>query len=150
KRANLEIRGGQTELDRSVLEKLVGPLEHLLRNSLDHGIEPRSVRAEAGKSETGEIALTVRQVGNEILIELSDDGAGLNIDRIREKAIAQGRFPPDTAPTDDQLIQCIFEPGFSTASKITKVSGRGIGMDVVRAEIAALGGRVEVATQPGN
>jgi chemosensory pili system protein ChpA (sensor histidine kinase/response regulator) len=150
KRANLEIRGGQTELDRSVLEKLVGPLEHLLRNSLDHGIEPRGVRAEAGKSETGEIALTVRQVGNEILIELSDDGAGLNIDRIREKAIAQGRFPPDTAPTDDQLIQCIFEPGFSTASKITKVSGRGIGMDVVRAEIAALGGRVEVATQPGN
>ncbi len=80
KRANLEIRGAQVELDRSVLEKLVGPLEHLLRNALDHGIEPRAARAAAGKSETGEIALTVRQVGNEIAIELSDDGAGLDLD----------------------------------------------------------------------
>ncbi len=149
KRANLEIRGGQTELDRSVLEKLVGPLEHLLRNALDHGIESRAARAAAGKAETGEIALTVRQVGNEIAIELTDDGGGLNLADIRAKAVAQGRMAPDAQPTDAQLIECIFQPGFTTASKVTQVSGRGIGMDVVRAEIAALGGRVEVTTRAG-
>jgi chemosensory pili system protein ChpA (sensor histidine kinase/response regulator) len=148
KRANLEIRGGQTELDRSVLEKLVGPLEHLLRNALDHGLESRAARAAAGKAETGEIAISVRQVGNEIAIELTDDGGGLNLADIRAKAVAQGRIAPDAQTTDAQLIECIFQPGFSTASKVTQVSGRGIGMDVVRAEIAALGGRVEVTTRP--
>jgi chemosensory pili system protein ChpA (sensor histidine kinase/response regulator) len=149
KRANLEIRGGQTELDRSVLEKLVGPLEHLLRNSLDHGIESRAARAAAGKAETGEIALTVRQVGNEIAIELIDDGGGINLDQIRAHAVAQGRLAADATPTEAQLIEFIFQPGFSTAPKVTHLSGRGIGMDVVRAEIAALGGRVEVTTQAG-
>src|SRR6185503_10511361 len=150
KRANLEIRGAQTELDRAVLEKLVGPLEHLLRNALDHGIEPRAQRAKAGKSETGEITLTVRQVANEIAIELADDGAGLNLDGVRAKAVAQGRIAADAHPSDAQLIECIFQPGFSTASKVTQVSGRGIGMDVVRYEIMALGGRVEVSTRPGH
>ena len=149
KRANLEIGGAQTELDRSVLEKLVGPLEHLLRNALDHGIERRDARKKAGKSETGEITLTVRQVGNEIAIELVDDGAGLDLERIREKAIAQGRIKVDDKPSDEMLIACIFEPGFSTASKVTHTSGRGIGMDVVRAQIEELGGRVEVSTRPG-
>ena len=149
KRANLEIRGGQTELDRAVLEKLVGPLEHLLRNALDHGIEPRAQRTKAGKSETGEITLTVRQVANEIAIELADDGAGLNLEGVRAKAVAQGRIAADAQPTDAQLIECIFEAGFSTASKVTQVSGRGIGMDVVRSEITALGGRVEVSTRVG-
>ena len=149
KRANLEIRGAQTELDRSVLEKLVGPLEHLLRNAVDHGIEPRDARAKTGKSETGEITLTVRQVGNEIAIELADDGAGLDLGRVRAKAVAQGRIDADAQPTDDQLIKCIFEPGFTTAARVTQVSGRGIGMDVVRSEIAALGGRVQVTTQAG-
>ena len=149
KRANLEIGGAQTELDRSVLEKLAGPLEHLLRNALDHGVESRAVRAKAGKSETGEITLTVRQVGNEIAIELADDGAGLDLNRIRAKAVAQGRIKADDKPRDEQLIAYIFEPGFSTATKLTQVSGRGIGMDVVRAEIEELGGRVEVSTRPG-
>ncbi len=149
KRANLEIRGGQTELDRAVLEKLVGPLEHLLRNALDHGIEPRARRAKAGKSETGEITLTVRQVANEIAIELTDDGAGLRLDQLRAKAVANGRIAADAQPTDAQLIAWIFEPGFSTASRVTQVSGRGIGMDVVRSEITALGGRVEVSTRVG-
>jgi len=150
KRANLEIRGAQTELDRAVLEKLVGPLEHLLRNALDHGIEPRAQRAKAGKSETGEITLTVRQVANEIAIELADDGAGLNLDGVRAKAVAQGRIVADAHPSEAQLIECIFQPGFSTASKVTQVSGRGIGMDVVRSEIMTLGGRVEVATRAGS
>ena len=149
KRANLEIRGAQVELDRSVLEKLVGPLEHLLRNALGHGIEPREVRVRAGKSETGEIALTVRQIGNEIAIELADDGAGLDFGQIRATAVAQGRIAADAAVTDAELIECMFQPGFSTVTKVTPVSGRGIGLDVVRSEVAALGGRVEVVAEPG-
>ncbi len=149
KRVNLEIVGAQTELDRSVLEKLAGPLEHLLRNALDHGIETREARRAAGKSETGEITLAVRQSGNEIEIELADDGAGIDLARVRDKAIAQGLVPGDSTPTERQLLDCIFRPGFSTASRVTAISGRGVGMDVVRAELAGLGGRVEVATEPG-
>ena len=149
KRANLEIHGGQTELDRSVLEKLVGPLEHLLRNALDHGIESRAARIGAGKSETGEIALTVRQVGNEIAIELADDGGGIDFERVRERAVAAGLMPADGEPSIHQLVECLFHPGFSTASAVTQISGRGIGMDVVRNEIVALGGRVDVHTTPG-
>jgi chemosensory pili system protein ChpA (sensor histidine kinase/response regulator) len=149
KRANLEINGGQTELDRSVLEKLVGPLEHLLRNALDHGIEARADRVQAGKPETGEISLTVRQVGNEVAIELADDGAGIDYANVRNRARSLGLIAPDAEPTEPQLIECLFQPGFSTASKVTQISGRGIGMDVVRAEIAALGGRVEVRSVPG-
>jgi chemosensory pili system protein ChpA (sensor histidine kinase/response regulator) len=149
KRANLEIHGGQTELDRSVLEKLVGPLEHLLRNALDHGLESRAARLAAGKSETGEIALTVRQVGNEIAIELADDGAGIDFERVRGRAVALGILAPESEPTIHQLVECLFHPGFSTAAQVTQISGRGIGMDVVRNEIAALGGRVDVHTAPG-
>jgi chemosensory pili system protein ChpA (sensor histidine kinase/response regulator) len=121
-----------------------------LRNALDHGIEPRGRRAKAGKSETGEITLTVRQVANEIAIELTDDGAGLDLGQLRAKAIAKGRIAADAQPTDGQLIAFIFELGFSTASRVTQVSGRGIGMDVVRSEITALGGRVEVSTRVGH
>jgi chemosensory pili system protein ChpA (sensor histidine kinase/response regulator) len=146
KRANLEIRGTQVELDRSVLEKLVGPLEHLLRNALDHGIESREERIKLGKPETGEIALTVRQQGNEIAIEIADDGSGLDFERIREKARTLGLLPTDVEPTEARLTACIFAPGFSTATKVTQISGRGVGMDVVRSEIAALGGRVDVAS----
>jgi len=149
KRANLEIHGGQTELDRSVLEKLVGPLEHLLRNALDHGIETRAERVAAGKPETGEISLTVRQIGNEVVIELGDDGAGIHFDNVRRRARSLGLIAPDAEPTEQQLIECLFQPGFSTASKVTQISGRGIGMDVVRAEIAALGGRAEVKAVAG-
>jgi chemosensory pili system protein ChpA (sensor histidine kinase/response regulator) len=149
KRANLEIRGAQVELDRAVLEKLVGPMEHLLRNALDHGIEPPDTRAAAGKPEAGEISLTVRQVGNEIAIELADDGRGLDLAEIRAKAVAQHRLAADAQPTTGQLIECIFAAGFSTAAQVTQVSGRGIGMDVVRSEIAALGGRIEVTTSVG-
>ncbi len=149
KRANLEIRGTQVELDRSVLEKLVGPLEHLLRNALDHGIESREARRNSGKQETGEITLNVRQQGNEIAIELTDDGAGLHFGRIRDKARAQGLITGDVEPTEAQLIEFIFAPGFTTASTVTQISGRGVGMDVVRSDIAALGGRVDVASVPG-
>ena len=118
KRANLEIRGGQTELDRAVLEKLVGPLEHLLRNALDHGIEaPRPARQGGQVRDRAKSRLTVRQVANEIAIELADDGAGLNLEGVRAKAVAQGRIAADAQPSDAQLIECIFQPGFSTASQ---------------------------------
>jgi len=149
KRANLEIRGTQVELDRSVLEKLVGPLEHLLRNALDHGIEGREERVRQGKPETGEISLTVRQQGNEIAIEIADDGAGLDFDRIRTKARELGLIAADVEPTEARLTECIFAPGFSTASAVTQISGRGVGADVVRSDVAALGGRVDVATVRG-
>ena len=149
KRANLEIDDGQTELDRSVLEKLVGPLEHLLRNALDHGIESRADRTKAGKPETGEISLKVRQVSNEVMIELADDGGGINFGNVRSRARSLGLLPADIEPTKQQLIECLFKPGFSTALKVTQISGRGIGMDVVRAEIASLGGRVEVDAVEG-
>jgi chemosensory pili system protein ChpA (sensor histidine kinase/response regulator) len=149
KRANLEIRGTQVELDRSVLEKLVGPLEHLLRNALDHGIESREERLRRGKAETGEISLTVRQQGNEIAIEIADDGAGLDFNRIRDKARELGLIPGDSEPTEARLTECIFAPGFSTAAKVTQISGRGVGADVVRSDVAALGGRVDVTTVPG-
>jgi chemosensory pili system protein ChpA (sensor histidine kinase/response regulator) len=150
KRANLEIHGTQVELDRSVLEKLVGPLEHLLRNALDHGIESREERLKRGKPETGEITLTVRQQGNEIAIEIADDGAGLDFDRIREKAQGLGLITGDVEPTEARLTECIFAPGFSTAAKVTQLSGRGVGTDVVRSDIAALGGRVDVTTTRGS
>ncbi len=149
KRANLEILGSQVELDRSVLEKLVGPLEHLLRNALDHGIEPRDVRRNMGKSETGEVSLTVRQVGNEVVIELADDGRGIDFGEVLERAKAMGVVAPDAAPTEAQLVECLFAAGFTTAQKVTQVSGRGIGMDVVRSEVGALGGRVEVVSAKG-
>jgi len=149
KRANLEIVGGSTELDRSVLEKLVGPLEHLLRNAIDHGVESREARKAAGKPETGEITVTVRQVGNEVAIELADDGAGIDVDRILDKARGLKLVASDAHPTKPQLLELIFQPGFTTASRVTAISGRGVGMDVVRAEIVSLGGRVEVATESG-
>jgi chemosensory pili system protein ChpA (sensor histidine kinase/response regulator) len=149
KRANLEIRGTQVELDRSVLEKLVAPLEHLLRNALDHGLESRELRQQAGKPETGEITLNVHQQGNEIAIELVDDGSGLDLERIAAKARALGILPEDAEPSEARLIECIFAPGFSTAAKVTQISGRGVGMDVVRSDVAALGGRVEVASVAG-
>jgi chemosensory pili system protein ChpA (sensor histidine kinase/response regulator) len=149
KRANLEIQGSKVELDRSVLEKLVGPLEHLLRTALDHGIEPVETRRAAGKSETGEISLTVRQVGNEVVIEIADDGDGVDFARVEERARSLGLIAPDAKPTEPQLIECLFAPGFSTAAKVTQISGRGIGMDVVRSEIGALGGRVEAASSQG-
>jgi chemosensory pili system protein ChpA (sensor histidine kinase/response regulator) len=149
KRVNLEINGGQTELDRSVLEKLVGPLEHLLRNALDHGIESRTARIATGKSETGEVALTVRQIGNEIAIEIADDGRGIDFERVRERAVTLGLLKTASEPTIHELVECLFHPGFSTASSVTQISGRGIGMDVVRNEVVALGGRVDVHTQPG-
>jgi len=144
KRANLDIKGTQVELDRSVLERITGPFEHLLRNAVTHGIETPDKRRAAAKPEIGEIRLDLKQEGNEVQLSLSDDGGGLAIDRIREKAIEKGFIGPDTTLSEAEIADFIFRAGFSTATEVTQVAGRGVGMDVVRSEVAALGGRVEM------
>lgn len=149
KKANLEFRGTRVEIDRSVLEKITAPFEHLLRNAIAHGLEAPAERAARGKSEIGEIVIDARQVGNEVVMTLSDDGAGLNFARIREKAIAQGLLGADEDASDAQLTQYIFMPGFSTAEQVSQVAGRGVGMDVVRNEIVSLGGRIDITSSPG-
>ncbi len=149
KRAQLDIQGGELEIDRSVLEKVTAPLEHLLRNALAHGIESPEERRAAGKAEFGEIVLAARQSGNEMMLTVKDDGAGLNYARIREKAEAGGLLLPGVEPTESLLAQMIFAAGFSTAETVSQVAGRGVGMDVVKSEISALGGRIDITSTPG-
>ncbi|WP_036170079.1 Hpt domain-containing protein [Massilia sp. 9096] len=149
KRVNLDIRGGAVEIDRGVLERMAAPFEHLLRNAIVHGIEPRARRLEAGKPETGELLIQVSQQGNEVELRFADDGAGLDLDRIRAKARENGLLAEDEQPLDADVAELVFEPGFSTADALTELAGRGVGMDVVRSEARALGGRVDVATQAG-
>ena len=149
KRAQLDIQGGDLEIDRSVLEKVTAPLEHLLRNALAHGIETPEERRAAGKAEFGEIVLSARQSGNEMMLTVKDDGAGLNFARIREKAEANGLLLPGVEPTESLLSQMIFTAGFSTAETVSQVAGRGVGMDVVKSEISALGGRIDIASTSG-
>ena len=149
KRAQLDIQGGELEIDRSVLEKVTAPLEHLLRNALAHGVETPDARRAAGKTEFGEIVLSARQSGNEMMLTVRDDGAGLNYARIREKAEAAGLLPPGVEPTETLLAQMIFAAGFSTAEEISQLAGRGVGMDVVKSEIAALGGRIDIESSAG-
>jgi chemosensory pili system protein ChpA (sensor histidine kinase/response regulator) len=149
KRVNLDIRGGGVEIDRSVLERMAAPFEHLLRNAIVHGIEPRAARVAAGKPETGELLVQVSQQGNEVEIRFADDGAGLDLGRIRAKAAALGLLAEGEEVSDQDAAELIFEPGFSTADTLTELAGRGVGMDVVRSEARALGGRVDVGTTPG-
>ena len=150
KRANLDIRGGQTGIDRSVLETIASPLEHLLRNAVAHGIELPSDREAAGKSAQGEISLSLAQEGNDAVINLSDDGAGLNLERIRARGIERGLLQADSKPDQKTLANLIMEPGFSTADVVSELSGRGVGMDVVKNETESLGGRIEITTTPGH
>jgi chemosensory pili system protein ChpA (sensor histidine kinase/response regulator) len=149
KRVNLDIRGSAVEVDRSVLERMTAPFEHLLRNAIAHGIEARAARTGAGKAETGELLVQVAQQGNEVVIEFSDDGAGLDLERIRAKARAVGLLQEDEEVSDAQAADLIFEPGFSTADALTELSGRGVGMDVVQSEAQALGGRVDMYSERG-
>jgi chemosensory pili system protein ChpA (sensor histidine kinase/response regulator) len=149
KRVNLDIRGGAVEIDRSVLERMAAPFEHLLRNAIVHGIEARARRVESGKEETGELLVQVSQQGNEVQIRFADDGAGLDLERIRAKAASSGLLGAGERLSDAQVAELIFEPGFSTADALTELAGRGVGMDVVRSEARALGGRVEVASAAG-
>jgi chemosensory pili system protein ChpA (sensor histidine kinase/response regulator) len=149
KQVKLEITGGQTELDRSVLERTAGAFEHLLRNSVAHGIEMPEVRTAAGKDASGTLRIEVGQHGNEVLLNFSDNGAGLNLERIRERGLQLGLISADAEPDEAQLKRLIFAPGFSTASQVTELSGRGIGMDVVRAEVGTLGGTIETTSTAG-
>ncbi len=143
------MEGEDTELDKTVIDKLSDPLVHLIRNSIDHGIERPEVRTASGKPPRGTIRLSASHSGAHVLICISDDGAGLNAKAIRAKAIEKGIVSPDTAMTDREVHELIFAPGFSTATSVTSVSGRGVGMDVVRTSIESLGGAVEIASAEG-
>jgi chemosensory pili system protein ChpA (sensor histidine kinase/response regulator) len=149
KRATLDLRGGRIEVDRSVLEQMAAPLEHLLRNAVAHGIELPAERSATGKAETGSIVLTVNQEGNEIALTIADDGAGLDLDRIATQARARGLLGTDESADERRLTNMIFVSGFSTAREVSAVSGRGVGMDVVKAQTAAAGGRIEVTSRRG-
>ena len=149
KKVNLELNNTRIELDREVLEKMTGPIEHLLRNAVAHGIEPRAVREAAGKSETGEIVISLTQQTNEVVIELVDDGGGLAFERIRARAIERGLLGADEEADERRLTGLIFEPGFSTAEQLSELAGRGVGMDVVKSATTALGGRIETTSEAG-
>ncbi|GMR19816.1 MAG: hypothetical protein BMS9Abin36_0411 [Gammaproteobacteria bacterium] len=149
KQAKLDIIGAEVELDRNVLERMVGPFEHMIRNALDHGLEDAEERKHLGKPPTGQISISVRQEGSEIAIRFSDDGAGLDIDAIRKKAIESGFMTADSGLSNEEVMQFILMSGFSTAKKVTQISGRGVGMDVVHNEVRQLGGHMSVETEPG-
>lgn len=149
KKIELKMSGEQTELDKTVMEKIGDPLVHLVRNSLDHGIEETDVRVAAGKSETGTIQLNAYHQGGFIIIEISDDGAGLPKEKLLQKAIDKGLVSAQENLTDEKIYDLIFHPGFSTADQVSDISGRGVGMDVVRKNIKELGGNVDVSTEPG-
>jgi two-component system, chemotaxis family, sensor kinase CheA len=151
RRVNLKMEGQETELDKSLLEAIKDPLTHAVRNSLDHGIEPPEVRQAAGKDPEGTLSLRAVQEGSHVVIEVSDDGAGIAVEKIRGKAIERGLIKPDQAAQlgERELLQLIFLPGFSTAAAVTNVSGRGVGMDVVRTNVEKIGGKVEIDSHVG-
>jgi two-component system chemotaxis sensor kinase CheA len=151
KKMELFMSGEDTELDRTVVDQIGDPLQHLLRNSADHGLESAEVRRERGKPETGSIYLNAFQEGNNVIIEVSDDGNGIDTEKVKEKAIQRGVITPEQAEIMDQkeIVNLLFMPSFSMAKKITDISGRGVGLDVVRSNIEALGGDVEVVSKLG-
>ncbi len=149
KKVQLVIEGEETELDKSVVEDLLDPIMHCVRNALDHGVEAPAVRLAAGKNEEGTVLLKASNEGNMIVIDVSDDGRGIDVDAVRKKAISRGIIHPGKNLTDVEAFQLIFEPGFSTAEKISNVSGRGVGLDVVRTHIEKLNGTVTINSQPG-
>jgi two-component system chemotaxis sensor kinase CheA len=151
KRVEVEIERAEVELDRSILDRLGDPLVHLIRNAVDHGIESPQRRAAAGKPEVGRIAIDAVRDRDSIRIEVRDDGAGIDLAAVRRRAVESGLLHPDLADdlAPEQVAALVFHPGLSTAREISEVSGRGVGMDAVRATIESLGGRVELASQPG-
>ena len=149
KQIELKLTGEQTELDKTVLERIGDPLVHLVRNSIDHGIEMPEVRVAAGKSAAGTVHLEAFHRGSAIIIEVSDDGQGLDSDRILAKARAKGLIGPTETPSQDAIYELIFLPGFSTAEQTTDLSGRGVGMDVVRRNIKSLGGKIDIRSERG-
>lgn len=149
RQANLDLRGGETPVDRSVLERMLGPLEHLLRNAVAHGIEAPEARRTAGKPELGQVTLTIAPTDNDITLRLEDDGSGLDMAAIRSRAVARGLLAEEDASGDEAIAALIFRPGFSTVDAVSEIAGRGVGLDVVRDEVTRLGGHVEVGSTPG-
>lgn len=151
KKINLHLEGTETELDRSIIEAIKDPLTHLVRNSIDHGIEPPEVRVQLGKTEEGNLFLRAYQEGGQVVIEIEDDGRGIDIEKIRKKAVEKGFMTEEEArkAKESDLIALIFKPGFSTSDTVTQLSGRGVGMDVVKTNIEKLGGTIELQTVQG-
>ena len=149
KQVQLKLEGAQGELDRNVLERMTAPLEHMLRNSVAHGLEDPSQRATAGKSAEGAVTIAIRKEGSEVVLQISDDGRGLNRDAIRARGEARGLLRKDQSVSNAQLDALIFEPGFSTAEEVTRLAGRGVGMDVVASEVRQLGGSIDIHSELG-
>lgn len=149
KKVELKLYGAETELDKLIVEDIADPLMHIIRNAIDHGIESPQKRLAAGKDERGTVRLASYQKGNHVVIEVEDDGGGIDVEKIKQKALAKGLVHDVSGMTDRDALELIFLPGFSTADKITDLSGRGVGMDVVRNNIAAVSGMVDVETWPG-
>ncbi len=149
KHVKLEVAGETTELDKTVIERLSEPMTHLIRNAVDHGIEPPEERRAAGKDPEGTLTLSAEQKAGRIIIRIADDGRGIDRDRVLAKAIANGLVAPEAQLTDDDIHQLIFAPGFSTAATVSNISGRGVGMDVVKQNVKELGGRITIESQPG-
>mgnify|MGYP003603573669 CR=1 FL=1 len=150
KQVKLDINGGSIEMDRGVLDRMTGAFEHLLRNCVVHGIEDSLVRSHAGKEPVGTITIDLQQAGNDVAVSFTDDGAGLDLPNIRAKAVDHGLVAADQVLSDADIAGLVFMPGFTTASEVTELAGRGIGMDVVRTEVQALGGRIETSTRQGH
>ena len=146
KQVELHVVGADVELDRNVLDRMAGPLEHMLRNAMDHGIENTEIRKSKGKPESGTILIRLSREGAEVLLQVQDDGCGINLEAIREKAIKVGFIESDMELNESDLMQFILEPGFTTAQKVTQISGRGVGLDVVSNEIKQLGGHLQIDT----
>jgi two-component system chemotaxis sensor kinase CheA len=151
RRVRLQMEGQDTELDKSLLEAIKDPLTHAVRNSLDHGIESPDVRLAAGKDPEGTLRLRAAQEGSHVLIDVVDDGAGIVVEKVRDKAVERGIITAERAAHlgERELLQLIFLPGFSTAAAVSNVSGRGVGMDVVRTNVEKIGGKVEIESRPG-
>lgn len=149
KHVKLEVAGETTELDKTVIERLSEPMTHLIRNAVDHGIEPPEERQKAGKDPEGTLTLSAEQKAGRIIIRISDDGRGIDRERVLAKAIANGLVSPETQLSDEEIHQLIFAPGFSTAAQVSNISGRGVGMDVVKQNVKELGGRITIESAPG-
>lgn len=147
KPAELVIQGAESEIDRGILERMIGPLEHILRNAIAHGVETPARRVETGKSETGQIRLRLSREGSDVQIVISDDGAGVNMARIREQAIKSGLLDPHADVADSDVLPFVLEHGFTTAQEVTQISGRGVGLDVVVSEVKQLGGSLDISSQ---
>jgi chemosensory pili system protein ChpA (sensor histidine kinase/response regulator) len=149
KKAELELSGAEGEMDRTVVDRIIAPIEHMLRNAISHGIESPDKRRAAGKPEFGTIKITLERESSDVVLRISDDGAGMHLDAIRNKAIERGLMEADSGLTDNEVLQFILETGFSTAEKVTQVAGRGVGMDVVNSEVKQLGGSLHIDSEAG-